>query len=286
MASNAPLIFGVPPAAPAKFSWQGFATILALSIVLGTLIGGAAAAVQTYFAPLLLFPLLVGGFLGAVLIGLMRWSDVAHRPTVLVGTVLAAAACTLAAHYVSYTAAQRHRLPQDDKLALARTAFPDDAARLAEPRNFFDYLQREAARGRVLTAHFTARGPMVWLSWGVDALLIVSAALALVMAALGLPYCNRCRTWYRTTRSSRIPLATAKELAGMVGLELPPRAVGTRYRLMNCEAGCGPTGLELVWRVPKEGTAMATIWLDPAQRTRLQAMLDAVVEEEEEKDEG
>ncbi len=286
MPSNEPPNFGAPPSGPVKFSGQGFAVFLALSIVLGTLIGGASAVVQTYFAPLVLFPLLVGGFLGAVLIGLMRWSDVAHRPTVLFGTLLAAVACTVAAHYVSYTAAQRHRSPEDAKLALARAVFPEDAARMAEPRNFFDYLRREAAQGRVLTAHFTARGPLAWLSWGIDAVLTLSAALALVVAALGLPYCNRCRTWYRTTRSGRIPLATARELAGMVRLELPPRAVATRYRLMNCEAGCGPTGLELVWRVPKEGTAMATIWLDLAQRNRLQAMLDAVAEEEEGKDDG
>jgi hypothetical protein len=288
MAMNAPTSYGVAPAAPARFSAQGFAVFLALSLVLGTLIGGAAAVVQTYFAPLLLFPLLVGGFLGAVLIGLMRWSDVAHRPSVLCGALLAALVCTVAAHYVSYTMAQRRRPPEDDKLALARAVFADDAARLAEPRNFFDYLRREAQKGRPLTAQFTARGPLAWLSWGVDAVLILSAALALVVSALGLPYCQRCRTWYRTTRGGRLPLAAARELAGMAPLELPPRAVATRYRLVSCEAGCGPTGLELVWRVPKEGTTMATIWLEPAQRNRVQTILDAAAEEENErmKDDG
>ena len=89
----------------------------------------------------------MGGFLGGVLIGLMRWSDVAHRPTVLCATLLAAVACTVAAHYVSYAAAQHRRSPDEDKLALARTVFQADAARLAEPRNFFDYLRREAAKG-------------------------------------------------------------------------------------------------------------------------------------------
>jgi hypothetical protein len=218
--------------------------------------------------------LLVGGFLGAILIGLMRWSDMAHRGTVLAGTILATAACTVAAHYVSYSVAQRHPPREDDKLALARTAFPEEAARLAQPRNFIDYLKREAAAGRPLTAGFTARGSLAWLSWGIDALLTLAAATALVIAALRLPYCNQCGSWYRATRSGRLPLATARQLAGMLQVDLPPRAVALRYRLMNCEAGCGPTGLELVWRVPREGTSMATVWLERAQRNQLLEMLD------------
>jgi hypothetical protein len=67
----------------------------------------------------------------------------------------------------------------------------------------------------------------------------------------------------------------------MVRLELPPRAIATRYRLMTCEAGCGPVGLELVWRVPKEGTTMATIWMDSAQRRQVQTILDAAAEQEQ-----
>ncbi len=282
MASNEPTIIGSPPSGPAKFSWQGLAVFLPLCLVLGTLVGGAAAVVQTNFAPLILFPLLTGGFLGAILIGLMRWSDVAHRGIVLAGTVLAAAACTVAAHYVSYSMAQRRPPREDDKLALARAAFPEAEARLAPPRNFFDYLKREAAGGRPLTARFTARGPWAWLSWGIDGLLTLAAATALVIAALRMPYCNRCGSWYRATRSGRLPLATARQLAGMMRVDLPPRALAPRYRLVNCEAGCGPTGLELVWRVPKEGTSMAIIWLEPIERNRILEMLD----KERMKDEG
>ena len=82
--------------------------------------------------------------------------------------------------------AQHHRRADDDKLALARAAFPDSAARMAEPQNFVDYLRREAGKGRVLTAGFTARGLVAWLSWGIDALLTMSAAVAMVVAGARL----------------------------------------------------------------------------------------------------
>jgi hypothetical protein len=114
-------------------------------------------------------------------------------------------------------------------------------------------------------------------------LLLLAAAVALVVPALRLPYCNRCRSWYRTTRSGRIPPATARQLAGMVGQSMEPRAVAPRYRVLTCESGCGPTGLELAWRLPKHGIASTVTWLDSAQRGAVLAILDAVPHENDQR---
>jgi hypothetical protein len=268
----------VPPVAAVKLSWGVTAIWLPLGIALGLLVGGAAAVVETYFAPLVLFPLLTGAILGAALIGLMRWSDVAHRPSLITTVVLSGLACVFMQHYVAYLTFWREQVQQAPERELARQAFPENAPQIAgrqPPQDFVDYMQREAQQGRVLTRQLTARGTWAWVSWGIDAVLLLAAAMALVVPALRLPYCNCCLSWYRTTRSGRIPPATARQLAGIIGQGVAPRAVAPRYRLLSCESGCGPTGLELAWRIPKKGIASTVTWLDAAQRSAVVAILDA-----------
>ena len=64
MAGNASTSFGASrPPDPRSSAGNACAVLLCLGILLGTLIGGASAVVQTHFAPLLIFPLLLGGFL-------------------------------------------------------------------------------------------------------------------------------------------------------------------------------------------------------------------------------
>ena len=163
--------------------------------------------------------------------------------------------------------AQRRRGADDDKLALARAAFPDSAppdggatelfrrtCARRRPGGCWPRGSRPAAPGLALLGHGCLVNPVGCNGDG--------------RGGIRLPYCNRCRTWYRTTRSGRIPLATARKLAGMRE-GTAAAGSGPRYRFLNCESGCGPTGLELMCRVAKEGTAMALNLArsDPTERS-------------------
>jgi hypothetical protein len=59
-------------------------------LLLGLLAARATVDARTCFSPLLLFPLLIGTLLGALLVLLMRMAQVGHRPTIIAGTLLAA----------------------------------------------------------------------------------------------------------------------------------------------------------------------------------------------------
>ena len=103
--------------------------------------------VQTYFAPLVIFPL-VGGRVPRGRTdrsdAVVRRGPSSHRAlrTVLAGWFARSARIT-----VRTPMAQRRRAAEDDKLALARAAFANSAARMAEPRNFFDYLRARGPPG-------------------------------------------------------------------------------------------------------------------------------------------
>ena len=83
---------GSCPLGGGRFVWRGFVLWVPACFVLGILVAWAAVAAEEKFAPLIVFPLLVGVGLGALSVGLLRLGQVGNRPTVLLGTVLAASA--------------------------------------------------------------------------------------------------------------------------------------------------------------------------------------------------
>lgn len=263
------LIAGAPEGA-APFSLGKAAAFLPAATLLGGLVGGAAAGAQGWFAPLILYPLLIGIVLGAVLFILSRTAQTANRATVVVGALLAVGAAVVAEHYVSYRVVVS-RQEENRELQLARAAFGKD---LGRPTGFADYLRREAQRGRPLFGKTVARGTGVWLTWGLDALLILVAALAVVLPGLNLPYCGDCQTWYRTIRSGRLKRPFAMRLSEMLGIALPEKPSTIRFRLLACGAGCGPTGVELLWRRRRRENGSAMVWLTPQGRDQVQRVLD------------
>jgi hypothetical protein len=81
------------------FSWR--------DIVLAT-IGGAAAGLiwawiafvwQSYAAPVIVFPILLGILTGLTVIGLTRFLQIGHRPTIMAATILAAVAAVFGQYY-------------------------------------------------------------------------------------------------------------------------------------------------------------------------------------------
>jgi hypothetical protein len=245
-------------------------------MVLGGWTAWAANVAQGYFAPWVIFPVLVGLGLGAMLVGLTRINQVGHRPTIVLAALLAALVAVAGQHYADYRAAYRRACQENEVYRLAVATFPQGIqGRVpAPPASFADYLLSQAAAGREIGA-YRATGWMVWLSWTLDGLLLPAAMLALMTPALRQPYCNRCRSWFRVVRSGRIDAATARQMAELAAVATVEKPVAARYRLLNCNAHCGPTGFELSWDESPRGTTTLRTWLAPDVRNRIHELLDA-----------
>jgi len=268
-----------PPAKGGRFAWPGFALAIAGGAIIGLLWAWWAEMAQGYFAPLILFPLLLGAAAGLMVVGLVRVAQIGHRPTIAGSVVLAAVLAATAQHYFTYLAA--YRQPADATagrgvVSGSSQPAPVDLSAVLDriKPSFGEYLQGQARRGRPLLLGYVARGWVVWLTWAIDGLLILAAALAVAIPAMRMPYCDRCRTWYRATRCGKTDLPTAERLAAVAGVELPERPRSPRYRLSNCQNGCGPTRCELSWEETDGGVSLFRIWLDAAQRNQMAAILD------------
>ena len=204
----------------------------------------------------MIFPLLVGVVVGAAMVGLMRVLQVGHRPTILLGTAVAVAVTVLGQHYLGYLVAYH---------------WPSAALRVLRP--FGEFLQQQADRGRPLGGELVARGWLAWTSWAVDGLLVLLAAMVTLAPALRQPYCNRCRSWYRTVRAGRVNVPAARQMAQYTGLPAMDQPKRARYRLACCHSGCGLTRLELSWE-GMEGGILTGAWLDSELRNRVNQLLD------------
>ena len=256
----------VRPPQPAKFRWVGLAFWLPACLIEGLLVAWIAVGAQEYFAPFLLFPLLVGVVLGAVTVGLMRLYQIGNRPTILAGTVLAAVVTIAGQHCIGYWQA----IEQDRK---AQLAFPEELK--GRMPGFLDFMtEGRQIDGPAKLGPFHARGAVAWVMWGLDGVLLLAAALTLVLLTSRMPYCERCGSWYRTTRAGRLDAEAAAGLAEMIDVPTPDEPEPVRYRLLACLGGCGPTALEFSRQDAHRGTAPVRIWLQPDQRNRVVRKLD------------
>lgn len=263
-----------PPGAP-ELQWRRLALWLPVCCVHGAGLAWAAVTVQAYFAPWLVFPLLLGAVLGATGVGLMRLCQVGHRGTLLLGTLTAALVTVGGQHYIGYRTARDVAQQEAETFRLARQFKPEllkgSAPMPAE--GFVQFMRWEAARGRPIGS-YTAQGLLAWGTWVLDGLLVLAAAVAVVVPASRQPYCSRCRSWFRTTRRGRLDALAAGELASRIELAVPGDLASVRYRLVACAGGCGPTGFELCWENASGKSSSARVWLDAERRNRIVDTLD------------
>jgi len=240
----------------------------------GLVWGWMAEVAQRYFAPMILFPLLLGALAGLSVVGLVRFAQLGHRPTTLLAAVLAATVAGASQHYFGYLAAYSWT----GSLVPTGTAAGPDLSALAEQvrPTFGQYVQAQARRGRPLLGDYVARGSWAWLSWAIDVLLEVAGAVAVTIPAMRVPYCSRCGTWYRTVRGGKIEPATALRVAESLGVEGVARPRSSRYRLSACQGGCGPTRCELSWEEVDGTVDLAEVWLDAVGRNQVAAILDGL----------
>ncbi len=268
----------MPPSAAGRFVWRGVAVALVGGPLLGAITAWGAHVAAGYFAPLVVFPLLVGTLLGAMFAGLLRLVEMAHRPLAWLGLLLAVAVAIAGQHYLAYRAAYAAALEDAAKFDKARAVAPEDLrGRLPRvPDSPLDFLQTEARRGRPIWNRYLAQDAWAWTSWAVDGLLLLGAASWIVFPALRQPYCNQCLSWFHTVRSGRVDTTTLARLAQALGpelLQVPDQTVSARYRLLSCRSGCGPTGFELIFTGRRGKSSLFCVWLDAEVLTKVQRAL-------------
>ncbi len=124
------------PSGGGPLSWPKLAIWLPGSLICGAIVARAAVDAQFYFAPLLIFPLLVGLGLGGLLIALMRIGQIGHRPTIIWGTILAVLLALFGQHFFSYLSIRNSPSEQTPLVVKVRQAFPeigDDACPCRPP---------------------------------------------------------------------------------------------------------------------------------------------------------
>lgn len=125
-------------------AWQALAWVLAAPL-LGAAVARAAVWAEHVRAPLLIFPLLIGVGLGLLLVAMLRTLNIGHRPTLIIGAVLAAVVAVVGQHYLHYrdfvyTRAAMLAEKADQGLAGAFTEM------MPAPPSFADYMLWQAER--------------------------------------------------------------------------------------------------------------------------------------------
>ncbi|MBN2291614.1 MAG: hypothetical protein JXM70_04265 [Pirellulales bacterium] len=272
---------GEPPAR-ARFRRSGAAIWLPVSILLGLAIGWIATQVGMRFAPLAVFPLAVGVVLGVCLVGMTRLLQTGHRVTVFLAMMLAVLVAAGSQHYFSYLDARRlieednRRVQQSPSALKAQAAFAE-LINDRLPQGPIDYMCRQASIGRPMPFGYVARGPMAWISWFFDGLLILLAAIAVVWFGCRQSFCDGCMSWYCTIRSGHLSPRQAKRLAELTGFDIPDGSTSPRdmhYSLSGCRGGCGPEQLCVTWQLSERGTCTATVWLDNDKKKQVSEIID------------
>jgi hypothetical protein len=266
------------PAAEGCFSWTGLLLAILVAPLFGLVWAWVAEVAQSYFAPIILFPILLGILAGLSIVGLVRFTQLGHRPTILLAVVLTAAVASAGQHYFGYLAAYSHT---GSSVPTSTATGPDLSLLFQQMRpSFGEYICAQARRGRPLLGGYVAQGWLAWLTWAIDGLLGVAGAVAVTIPAVRVPYCNRCRTWYRTIRGGKIDVSTVLRLAELAGVDEIGRPRSPRYRLSACQNGCGPTRCELSWEEPDGTVDFVQVWLDAAGRNQVAAILDGLKHED------
>ena len=146
---------------PGRFHATQLAYWLPLCVALGLLIAWASDVAQAYFAPFLLFYLMVGAALGGAVVWLMRACHLGHRATALWGTLLACAVAAAGQHYVRYWRVREAFREQARKepqkfLLLKDPSLKAAAAGAIPPDGFVGFMRWSAAVG-LPVGRWTAR---------------------------------------------------------------------------------------------------------------------------------
>ena len=71
-----------------RFTWPGFVLAMVSGAAAGVVWAWTGEVVQSYVAPLILFPIVLGVFTGLSIVGLARLFQIGNRATILLAAVL------------------------------------------------------------------------------------------------------------------------------------------------------------------------------------------------------
>jgi len=217
--------------------WLFAAAVIAVGL------GLASARVQQSFAPLGLYPVLLGLALGAALVAALRFTQFGNRRWATVGAVVAAAVLMVAQFYGSY---RLYVAALEAKSPATMGRIPLE--RLQPPEHLGAYLRQQAAHGRPLFAGLTARGGWAWATWATDWALCAVAAAVAVRQGFRRPWCTRCHKWYRAVGEGHLSRETAGQIAKLADVSLPK--MDGRYRVWACPTAGHGTAIEIAWTQP------------------------------------
>jgi hypothetical protein len=257
-----------------KYAKKGLFFAVLIAPLLGIAWAWVANVAQFYFAPVLLFPILIGVFVGLSIVLIVHFAQIGHRPTILLAVVLAAIVAAAGQHAFAYLNTYYWTKPS---IPASSAAVPNLSSLPSEARpSFGTYMQAQAQRGRPLPGGWTAHGNLAWLTWTIDALLLIAGAVVVTIPAMRVPYCNHCGTWYRIVRGGKIDVETSQRLAAILGVELLEHPRSPRYRLSACQCGNSPTRCELSWEEIRGSVDLVQAWLDAEARSRFVAIVDGL----------
>lgn len=158
----------------------------------GSVLAAAYAAVILYipFAGVITFVLSIGF---GILLGIttsvgLRWAKVRHEGIAFLSSAIAA----LSAFYVSWVTWTWLVLRESEVAG-------EVAALLPEPRLVWGLVGEINAVGAWSLGGLTPTGPVLWVLWGAEALLILVPAVLLPLGVLSVPFCERCDVWCDAT---------------------------------------------------------------------------------------
>ena len=209
------------------------------------------------------------------MVGLVRFTQVGHRPTISLAAVLTASVAGIGPHYFSILAAYDRA---GSAMGADASSSADVAALVRQMKpSFPHYLDAQARRGRPLLHGYVAKGWLAWLSWAVDALLVVAAAVAATIPALGPPTAIAVEPGTEPFRSGRMDRSMARRLAELVRVEEVGGATVVSLSPFSLPGGVRAHGAA---NFPGEegGGALNLVqmWLDAAGRNRVVAILDEI----------
>ena len=264
-----------PPLQGGSLSWPRLVLALVFGPFAGLIWARAGQMAESYFGPMIFFSVVVGVLAGLTVVALVRFTQTGNRATILLAAVLAGGFAAVGQHYFRY-------LYQDEVRPVAAVAARPGHRRPRPARSRRRFASPTISSARLGWAGCCGAGtspaaPLAWLAWLVEGLLMVAAAVAVTLPAMRVPYCDRCRTWYQTSRSGKLDLPRAQRLAALFDVALPEHPRSSRYRLLACESDCGPTRLDFSWEA--DGVELVRVWLDAEQRKQVDAVLEGLADQ-------
>jgi hypothetical protein len=259
----------VRPRVPLR--WGRLVAFVGSGLVAAAAVAGVATLMGMFWAPSLLFPLIVGALLGLALGTLVRFFDFAHRPAVVVVATLLTMGLMVGQHYAHYVrwknqqAEQRAAWANNPQMLEAAMAFPELAT---TDKGFGQFLQRTARQGRPWCGMVLKDGS-VWASWIADGILTLAAALAILRGVFQGEWCPRCESFYRLARRKIVGIEVAVKIATLCGIT-PMESQRAACIFHACAEGCVPSSLKIYWL---DRQRIDTAWLDEPTRRQVDQWL-------------